>query len=92
METEIVQERTTFEASSLPEDREEIPETFPGHEALPSVCIHLLVYANFYYYHIQKSYKKLFVLGLGTNNCSRWTKATTPITNARNNKRWCSNT
>ncbi|KAK9300653.1 hypothetical protein QLX08_006697 [Tetragonisca angustula] len=36
METEIVQERTTFEASSLPEDREEIPETFPGHEALPS--------------------------------------------------------
>lgn len=41
METEIVQERTTFEASSLPEDREEIPETFPGHEALPSVCIQL---------------------------------------------------
>lgn len=24
--------------SSIPEDREEIPETFPGHEALPSVC------------------------------------------------------
>ncbi|XP_048262661.1 large proline-rich protein BAG6 isoform X4 [Bombus terrestris] len=36
METETAQERTTFEASSLPEDREEIPETFPGHEALPS--------------------------------------------------------
>ncbi|XP_033351207.1 large proline-rich protein BAG6 isoform X8 [Bombus vosnesenskii] len=36
METDTVQERTTFEASSLPEDREEIPETFPGHEALPS--------------------------------------------------------
>ncbi|XP_017752473.1 PREDICTED: large proline-rich protein BAG6-like isoform X2 [Eufriesea mexicana] len=36
METETVQERTTFETSALPEDREEIPETFPGHEALPS--------------------------------------------------------
>ncbi|XP_033315242.1 large proline-rich protein BAG6 isoform X1 [Bombus bifarius] len=36
METDTAQERTTFEASSLPEDREEIPETFPGHEALPS--------------------------------------------------------
>lgn len=58
METEIVQERTTFEASSLPEDREEIPETFPGHEALPSVCIQL--FAKFYYYHTQRSYKKLF--------------------------------
>lgn len=36
METEAVEERTTFEAS-LPDDGEEIPETFPGHEALPSV-------------------------------------------------------
>ncbi|XP_006565471.2 large proline-rich protein BAG6 isoform X6 [Apis mellifera] len=36
METETIQERTNFEASSLSEDREEIPETFPGHEALPS--------------------------------------------------------
>lgn len=39
METETVQERTTFETSALPEEREEIPETFPGHEALPSVNI-----------------------------------------------------
>lgn len=37
METEAVEERTTFEASSLPEDGEEVPESFPGHEALPSV-------------------------------------------------------
>ncbi|KOC69545.1 Large proline-rich protein BAG6 [Habropoda laboriosa] len=35
-EAKVVEERTTFEASSLPEDREEIPQTFPGHEALPS--------------------------------------------------------
>lgn len=40
METETIQERTSFEASSLSEDREEIPETFPGHEALPSVSIY----------------------------------------------------
>ncbi|CAL7944886.1 unnamed protein product [Xylocopa violacea] len=29
-------ETETFEASSLPEDGEDVPETFPGHEALPS--------------------------------------------------------
>ncbi|XP_017893055.1 large proline-rich protein BAG6 isoform X2 [Ceratina calcarata] len=36
METETVEVRTTLEASSLPEDGDEIPETFPGHEVLPS--------------------------------------------------------
>ncbi|XP_029055080.2 large proline-rich protein BAG6 isoform X1 [Osmia bicornis bicornis] len=35
METEAIEERTTFEAS-LPDDGGEVPETFPGHEALPS--------------------------------------------------------
>lgn len=89
METDTVQERTTFEASSLPEDREEIPESFPGHEALPSVCIHLSMYMNLY---CKQCYKKLSILGLGTNNCSRWSTTTTPTTNARNNKRGCSNT
>lgn len=43
METETIQERTNFEGSSLSEDREEIPETFPGHEALPSVSIYLSI-------------------------------------------------
>ncbi|XP_076230887.1 uncharacterized protein LOC143177027 isoform X3 [Calliopsis andreniformis] len=35
METDVAEEKTSFEASS-PDDGEEIPETFPGHEALPS--------------------------------------------------------
>ncbi|XP_076663872.1 large proline-rich protein BAG6 isoform X3 [Andrena cerasifolii] len=35
METEVVEERTNFEAA-VPDDGDEIPETFPGHEALPS--------------------------------------------------------
>jgi len=39
METETLEsnnQQPTLE-SSIPEDREEIPETFPGHEVLPSV-------------------------------------------------------
>ncbi|XP_014475998.1 PREDICTED: large proline-rich protein bag6-B isoform X2 [Dinoponera quadriceps] len=35
METEILEQRPTRE-TSVPEDREEVPETFAGHEALPS--------------------------------------------------------
>lgn len=41
METETLeqpQQQQPARESSIPEDREEIPETFPGHEALPSVC------------------------------------------------------
>jgi len=44
METETLeqqqqqqQQQQSPRESSLPEEREEIPETFPGHEALPSV-------------------------------------------------------
>lgn len=46
METETLeqqqqqQQQQSARESSIPEDREEIPETFPGHEALPSVCQH----------------------------------------------------
>ncbi|XP_043258007.1 large proline-rich protein BAG6 isoform X1 [Colletes gigas] len=36
METETVEERTTSEASLSDDSREEVPETFPDHEALPS--------------------------------------------------------
>ncbi|XP_032668447.1 large proline-rich protein bag6 isoform X2 [Odontomachus brunneus] len=36
METETLEQRTTRESSTVPEDREEVPETFTGHEALPS--------------------------------------------------------
>jgi len=37
METESLEQQQLARDSSIPEDREEIPETFPGHEALPSV-------------------------------------------------------
>jgi len=41
METEVAEQQLSSQQSvresSVPEAREEIPETFPGHEALPSV-------------------------------------------------------
>lgn len=46
METETLeqqqqqQQQQSARESSIPEDREEILETFPGHEALPSVSQH----------------------------------------------------
>lgn len=46
METEVVEERTNFEASA-PDDGDEIPETFPGHEALPSVSLRLMCARSF---------------------------------------------
>ncbi|XP_070163006.1 large proline-rich protein BAG6 [Polyergus mexicanus] len=36
METETLEQQQPTLESSIPEDREEVPETFPGHEALPS--------------------------------------------------------
>ncbi|XP_072748482.1 uncharacterized protein [Anoplolepis gracilipes] len=36
METETLEQQQPTLESSTPEDREEIPETFPGHETLPS--------------------------------------------------------
>lgn len=38
METDVVEEIITFE-DPLADDREKIPETFAGHEALPSVSL-----------------------------------------------------
>lgn len=37
METETSEQRSTRESVTAPEDREEVPETFAGHDALPSV-------------------------------------------------------
>jgi len=43
METEVAEQQLSSQQSvresSVPEAREEIPETFPGHEALPSVNV-----------------------------------------------------
>nr|XP_050860700.1 large proline-rich protein BAG6 isoform X2 [Vespula vulgaris] len=41
METETVEEKSTNEAS-VPDEGEDIPETFPGHEALPSEWIPII--------------------------------------------------
>lgn len=41
METEVVEEKPNNEAS-VPDDGEDIPETFPGHEALPSEWIPII--------------------------------------------------
>lgn len=38
MEVETPEQRPTRENAALPEDREEVLESFAGHDSLPSVC------------------------------------------------------